>query len=501
MGMVPPIGPGNARRGFGVGLPLVFALVALLLSARPLIAQDCSFVLGFAALRDMIPDVVGGCLENERHDPRTGVTRQATANGRLIWRKADNWTGFSDGRHTWVNGPAGIQKRLSDELFAWEAPDPGRATRRITRGQLRNAELRLPLLGEDDTPVRLENGEASIADAREPGIREYAGIVSDGVAFGDLDADGYTDAAVVAFTSGGGSGTFIHLVAFLDRDGVPHQAARAFLGDRVRVDGLTVAGGEITAETVVHRPGDGLCCPSLKVTRTYSFSGDQLLPRQALVIDAPLAGETVASGIQVRGTASTTPGSGSLTYLVYDARGGVIGTGTIPVAAGFEADYPTEFAAPIDFFAARDEPGRIEIIDANGPGGMGPVRTSVAVILRAAPLTDGRTSREPVAELVLERPASGSTVIGTLELRGRISSLPFEKNLTYRIYDRTGAVVGESYISVEGEYGGPGTFTKSVDLREIGSPGILRVEVREESAVDGALIVSASVEVYFAGSP
>ncbi|MXW28976.1 MAG: hypothetical protein F4Z80_08950 [Chloroflexi bacterium] len=494
-------GLSRRRREFGVRLAVLLGLAALLLAAQPLAAQGCSFQLGFKALRDLIPDVVGECLENEHHDPETGLTQQATSNGLLTWRKADNWTGFFDRRHTWVRGPAGVRQWPNDEYFPWEAWDPpDRSMRRITLDQLLNAEYRLPLLGGEDTPIRLADGEASIASEREPSVREYAGVIAETAAFSDLNGDGYTDAAIVAFTSGGGSGTFIHLVAFLDRGGEPVQAARAFLGDRVRVERLAAARGGIVADTVSHGPGDGLCCPSLSVTRRYLLRGDRLIPQQALVIGAPLPGESVASGIQVRGTASTTPGSGSLTYLVYDARGGVIGTGTIPVAEGSESDYPTTFAAPIEFFAARDEPGRIEIIDPAVARGMEPARTSVGVILQAAPLTDGRERREPVSELVLELPASGSTVFGSLELRGRISSLPFEKNLSYRLYDRAGANVGEGYITVQGEFGGPGTFAKSVELPEIIAPRFIRVEIREESPVDGALIVSTSAEFYFAGS-
>ena len=89
-------------------LVMVVALVGLLFSFQPVLAQDCVFQLGFKALRDLIPDVVGDCLENERHDSETGTTVQETTNGQLIWRKADNWTGFTDGERTWINGPGGI---------------------------------------------------------------------------------------------------------------------------------------------------------------------------------------------------------------------------------------------------------------------------------------------------------------------------------------------------------------------------------------------------------
>lgn len=40
----------------------------------------------------------------------------------MVWRKADNWTAFTDGHRTWINGPNGLQQRLNIERFAWE-PD------------------------------------------------------------------------------------------------------------------------------------------------------------------------------------------------------------------------------------------------------------------------------------------------------------------------------------------------------------------------------------------
>lgn len=480
-------------------LALLAAMVGLVFAFQPLLAQDCSFQLGFKALHDLIPDVVGDCLEDEQHSPETGITQQATTNGQLVWRKADNWTGFTDGQHTWINGPEGLQQRLNSERFPWESALPApTATQRLTLDRLRNAEYRLPLLGDQDTPIRLVDGMGTLVYGQGATERETVGLIDHAVAFGDLDGDGNADAAVVVYTSGGGSGAFIYLMAVLDRDGAPSQAARAYLGDRVPVRNLAIVGGEIVAHTVTHRPTDGLCCPTLEITRTFGLESDQLVPRQALVIESPLPGETVASGVEVRGTASTYPSAESLAYSVYDARGGVIGAGSLPVD-GY-ADQPGTFAAPVEFIAGSDGPGRIEIIDVDASDGSALARTAVPVILQAAPTTDGRTSREPTPELILEAPLSGATVGASLELRGRISALPFEKNLTYRIYNQAGTVIDQSWISVDGDYGGPGTFTKSIDLPATTAPGLLRLEVRDESVIDGALIGSTSVEVYFTGA-
>lgn len=82
------------------------------------------FILGFKTLADMIPDVVGEPLEDEHHNPENGDGLQRTTKGLMVWRKADNWTAFTDGYRTWVNGPFGLQTRLNTERFDWEQDRP-----------------------------------------------------------------------------------------------------------------------------------------------------------------------------------------------------------------------------------------------------------------------------------------------------------------------------------------------------------------------------------------
>ncbi|MGI8914326.1 MAG: hypothetical protein ACR2JY_11190 [Chloroflexota bacterium] len=87
-------------------------------------APTCQFQLGFATLQQLLPDRIGTCLDDARYDA-TGDAVQHTEFGLLAWRKADNWTAFTDGYHTWVNGPAGIQERLNSQRFSWEANADG----------------------------------------------------------------------------------------------------------------------------------------------------------------------------------------------------------------------------------------------------------------------------------------------------------------------------------------------------------------------------------------
>lgn len=105
---------------------LLFALGTSLLGIpQPTFAANCTYVLGFKALHDLRPSVVGDCLVDEHHNPQNGDGLQETSGGLLVWRKADNWTAFTDGYRTWINGPYGLQERLNSQRFSWETGHTG----------------------------------------------------------------------------------------------------------------------------------------------------------------------------------------------------------------------------------------------------------------------------------------------------------------------------------------------------------------------------------------
>jgi len=97
----------------------MLALGATLLFGQPQ-PTGCTFHLGFAALDALIPTIVGDCVDDETFDPTTGDAQQLTTNGLLVWRKEDNWTAFTDGSQTWLNGPFGLQQRANAERLWWE---------------------------------------------------------------------------------------------------------------------------------------------------------------------------------------------------------------------------------------------------------------------------------------------------------------------------------------------------------------------------------------------
>ncbi len=100
---------------------ILVAVIAVAVSSvdAVLAAPGPEFRLGFASLAGQIPDVVGQPLEAEHYGPN-GDSLQATSTGLMAWRKADNWTAFTDGATTWINGPAGVVSRPNAQRFPWE---------------------------------------------------------------------------------------------------------------------------------------------------------------------------------------------------------------------------------------------------------------------------------------------------------------------------------------------------------------------------------------------
>jgi hypothetical protein len=131
---------------------VIIALTVVVNVAATAYAQPtCHFMLGFAQLHDLIPDGVGECVDDEAHDPKTGDALQYTTNGLLVWRKADNWTAFTDGSQSWVHGPLGLQQRSNQQRFWWEAnPDGFLIVPPPTPGErCHTAGLNLSLVGVD----------------------------------------------------------------------------------------------------------------------------------------------------------------------------------------------------------------------------------------------------------------------------------------------------------------------------------------------------------------
>ncbi len=160
----------------------------------PAFASAPAFQLGFKALAVQIPDIVGTPLEDEHHGTN-GDGLQQTSNGLMVWRKADNWTAFTNGSWTWIDGPYGLQDRSNNARFPWEAPAPASVSSTVSA--MSSQDLASATWGSEEAAAeaaaldminqsRRDNGVAPLvmddalrmvarADAKDMAVRHFFG--------------------------------------------------------------------------------------------------------------------------------------------------------------------------------------------------------------------------------------------------------------------------------------------------------------------------------------
>jgi hypothetical protein len=130
-----------------------------------------------------------------------------------------------------------------------------------------------------------------------------------------------------------------------------------------------------------------------------------------------------------------------------------------------------------------------------------------APTVTASPVATGTpptTPTIPPRDIVLTAPDPGASVVSPVEVRGRVSVMPFEGTLRGRVYDAQDQIVGEKPIQaqsdVEGDLGGPGSFVGDIPFQvETAGPG--KVEIAEISVRDGSIVASATVTVTLTVTP
>jgi basic membrane protein A len=145
----------------------------------------------------------------------------------------------------------------------------GAVVARLTPQMLLNAEYPNEFTQEGTAP--LVDGEYREPAAPGSATETVVGL-SDVVAFGDLDNDGFEDAAVVTITDPGGSGTFYTLVAVLDRRGQAVPVATAALGDRIVVDSLSIESGAVVVDLLTRGEDEPMAAePTVPQSLTYQI--------------------------------------------------------------------------------------------------------------------------------------------------------------------------------------------------------------------------------------
>lgn len=214
--------------------------------------------------------------------------------------------------------------------------EPTRAVPPLTVEMLKNGTYLLPQAGET---VTLVDGRYDRAESMEDLLHVE---LRDPIAFGDLDGDGAEDAAFLLSENMGGTGFFVSLLAIRNDGGNPVQAASEFIEDRPQINGLTIVGGRIIADLVIHSHQDPMCCPTLPAVAAYRLAVDKLVlvrfttrtqggEERAITITGPAGGSAVSGSVQVSGSITISPFENNLMYKIFDAADNELAMGPVQV--------------------------------------------------------------------------------------------------------------------------------------------------------------------------
>ena len=249
-----------------------------------------------------------------------------------------------------------------------------------------------------DGSAALEGGEFRAPAA--PGSAAELVIRLGKWSLGDLDGQGELDAAAITVEEPGGSGTFFYLHALIKDDDDLRDAGVAFLGDRIRIEGVSVHAGVITVATLDRRPDEPFAAtPSVPLIRQFRLQGgaltevgdassgafacDSTLPDAALVIvHSPESGATVSSGFGVSGCSRTH--ESNVVWQLLDRSGAVLAEG---FTSGGGFDGPGEFSFTVEYESAERQLAHLEVFELDESDGEGfpPPRDIVPLLLEAAP--------------------------------------------------------------------------------------------------------------------
>lgn len=121
-------------------------------------------------------------------------------------------------------------------------------------------------------------------------------------------------AAVLIDSSTGGSGMFLSLHLVTSPAGAVTAGPGLFLGDRWRVNSLSLSGDRVLLDVVRQGPSDPFCCPTLAETRVYGREGNALVFRGLVAsVATPAPPATGSLGLAgTRGSAAATAAALSL---------------------------------------------------------------------------------------------------------------------------------------------------------------------------------------------
>jgi hypothetical protein len=248
----------------------------------------------------------------------------------------------------------------------------------LTLDQLKNTAYQLVAQDSHKT-VQLVNG--AYQNGSDPASPDYASItLAQPMAFGDLNGDGVSDAAVLLAENYGGTGVFVSVIAMLNQNGKPVQAAGELVDDRPVINSITIKDEQILLDVTVHGPNDPGCCAAQPNKRVYRYEAGRLVltglsmttpdhHERIITIDTPAEGSIVSWPLTVTGSFTIAPFENNLVYSVFDINHNQISQGPLLVNAQ-QPGGPGTFSLPLDLSKSSVKgPLRIQVEDLSAADG------------------------------------------------------------------------------------------------------------------------------------
>lgn len=90
---------------------------------------------------------------------------------------------------------------------------------------------------------------------------------------GDLDGDGDKDVVAILYSNTGGSGSFVDIYAFENKDNDYVFGGIQFMGDRVKINNVRIEKQKIYVDMITHGEEDPMCCPTHPFVATLNLMG------------------------------------------------------------------------------------------------------------------------------------------------------------------------------------------------------------------------------------
>lgn len=204
--------------------------------------------------------------------------------------------------------------------------------------------------------------------------------------------------------------------------------------------------------------------------------------QQQIFIDTPPPQTVVGSPVVITGRTSLPATGSSLSYVLRDSVGGVLGQGSFP--APTSATGTGSFNAALSFNLPPNG-GNIALeVFEPGAGGAPPVASARLELVVAPPQA-----------IVIDSPPPGTQVGSPLVLTGRTARLPFQSNLSYRVLDANARELGRGVVPVTGSPTGPSNFNAPLSFALPPDGGRIVVELLDQNAANNQIAANAQIEL------